>query len=264
MSVAASSASEPLLLIGARQRAALREALVACVQAWRKEWTTAADSARVLLAEEVEHGGARSGHAVCVSLVSATHGKLAWVQAEHDALPGWLGIAAHSEAGSSGSHAVAREFQVEMVHALCAALARRARIDDTTIECMPGTERPDRRGRSLAVTIQLSSSRAKTTLLLTPRFVEALVPPRRGERSAAALGRRRPAIGEERVSVEAVLGEAEVSLRDLAQLAVDDVIVLDRPLRAGGSLTMPDGTSVASIALGRCGERRAISISKRT
>jgi flagellar motor switch/type III secretory pathway protein FliN len=258
------SVSEPLLLIGARRRAALREAFVACVNAWRKEWTTAADPVRVLLAEEVEHGGSRSGHAVCMSMKSATHGKLAWIQAEHDALPGWLGVAAHTEPNSLSSHAVAREFQVEMTRALCTTLARRARVDDATVECTSGTERPDRRCRSLAVTIQMGSSRAKTTLLLTPRLVELLVPPRSGERSSATLGRRRPAIAEERVSVEAVLGDAEVSLRDLAQLAVDDVIVLDRPLRAGGRLTMPDGTNVASIALGRSGERRAISINKRS
>jgi len=109
----------------------------------------------------------------------------------------------------------------------------------------------------------MGSSRAKTTLLLTSRLIESLVPPRSAERASSAVTRRRPAIAEERVSVEAVLGDAEVSLRDLAQLAIDDVIVLDRPLRAAGRLTMPDGTSVASIAIGRCGDRRAVSINKR-
>jgi len=264
MSVGASSAVEPLLLIGARRRAALREAFVACVQAWRNEWATATDPMRVLFAEEVEHGGARNGHAVYVSMKSGTHGKLAWIQAEHDAVPGWLGIAAHAEPNSLASHAVAREFQLEMVRSLCTTLARQAHIDDSTSECTSATERPAWRGRSLAVTIQMGPARAKTTLLLSPRLVELLAPPRSGERSSPAPSRRRPAIAEERVLVEAVLGDAEVSLRDLAQLAVDDVIVLDRPLRAGGWLTMPDGTSVASIALGRCGERRAISVSKRT
>ena len=150
---------------------------------------------------------------------SAAHGGLAWVHAEHDALTGWLGIAAHAEHSSSGSHVIAREFQAEMLRALCAALARRARIDDTVVEATPGAERPDRRARALAVTIQMGSSRAKTTLLLTSRFIELLVPPRSAERASSAVTRRRPAIAEERVSVEAVLGDAEVSLRDLAQLA---------------------------------------------
>lgn len=263
MSIAGTAAAEPLLLIGARRRAALHDTLVACVQAWRKDWSVATDPVRVLLAEEVDHSCARSTHVTCMSMRSAVHGKLVCVNAEHDALSGWLGIVAHAEHNSSGSHVVAREFQAEMLRGLCTALARRARIDDTVVETTPAAERPDRRARAVAVTIQIGASRAKTALQLTPRFVELLVPPRSTERAPSVVTRRRPAIAEERVAVEAVLGDAEVALRDLAQLAVGDVIVLDRPLRAGGRLTMPDGTGVASIAIGRCGERRAVTITKR-
>jgi hypothetical protein len=263
MSIAEPSAAEPLLLIGARRRAALHDTLVACVQAWRKDWSAAADPVRVLLAEEVEHTCVRSGPATCISMRSAAHGGLAWVHAEHDALAAWLGIAAHAEHSSPGSHVIAREFQAEMLRALCAVLARRAHIDDTIVDATPGAERSNRRARALATTIQIGASRAKTILLLSSRLVELLVPPRSVERASSAVTRRRPAVAEERVSVEAVLGDAEVSLRDLAQLVIDDVIVLDRPLRAAGRLTMPDGTGVASIAIGRCGDRRAVSINKR-
>ena len=258
-----SVAAEPLMLIGARRRAALHDTLVSCVQAWRKEWTAAADPVRVLLAEEVEATCGRNVHGTCIAMKSDNHGKLAWAHAEQDALSGWLGVGGHAEHGSPGSHAIAREFQAEMLSALATALARRARVDDAVIEPTTGSGRPDRKARSVAVTIQMGSSRAKTTLQLTPRFAELLVPLRTAERASSAVSRRRPAIAEERVTVEAVLGDAEVSLRDLSELAIDDVIVLDRPLKAGGRLTMPDGTNVATVAIGRRGDRRAISINKR-
>lgn len=263
MNTDASADAEPLLLIGARRRAALREALVACVQSWRREWSAAADPVRVLLAEEVEQAGVRGAQPICLSMRSVAHGKLASLSADHDALAGWLGVVAHTEHGSSGVHAIAREFQVEMLSALCTALARRARIDDSIVESTAHVERPERRGRTLAVTIHPGAARAKTTLLLAPRFIELLLPPRAAVQ-ASAVSRRRHALAEETVQVEAVLGDAEVSLRDLTQLAVGDVIVMELPLRAGGRLTTQDGRTIASIALGRCGDRRAISINKRS
>ena len=51
--------------------------------------------------------------------------------------------------------------------------------------------------------------------------------------------RRRQAIAPEKVKLEAVLGSANVSLRELVQLAVGDVIVLDQPLTRGGHLGLP-------------------------
>ena len=251
MSVAGSSAAEPLLLIGARRRAALHDTLVACVQAWRKDWSGAADPVRVLLAEEVEHTCVRSAHATCISMKSAAHGGLAWLHAEHDALTGWLGIAAPrstARPARTSSHESSRpRCYVRSARPWHGARASTIRLSKR--RRVP--QRPDRRARALAVTIQMGSSRAKTTLLLTSRFVELLVPPRSAERASSAVARRRPAIAEERVSMEAVLGDAEVSLRDLAQLALGDVIVLDRTLRAGGRLTMPDGTASHPSPIGR-------------
>lgn len=264
MSGVAPAAAQPLLLIGARRRAALHDTLVACAQSWRKEWSAATDPVRILLAEEVENTNSRGTQVTCLSMRSAAHGKLACVSAELDALPGLLGVAPHADRGACGAHNIAREFEGEMLRALCATLARRARIEDMTVESASSAERPDRRARTLPVTIHIGTSRPKVSLLLTAQFLELLVPPQSATRSSSAMTRRRHAVAQEAVRVEAVLGEAEVSLRDLAQLAFGDVIVLEQPLRAGGRLTMPDGASVATFALGRSNDRRAISISKRS
>jgi flagellar motor switch protein FliM len=77
-----------------------------------------------------------------------------------------------------------------------------------------------------------------------------------------ALEKRRNAIDEETVRVEAVLGEADVSVGDLAALGVDDVIVLRSGLSQPGYLSTGNGRRIANITVGRVGNKRAITVTK--
>jgi len=69
----------------------------------------------------------------------------------------------------------------------------------------------------------------------------------------AKLATRRTAIVDESVRVEAVLGDATVSVGDLASLAVNDVVVLSGELSQPSHLITGDGRRVADFSLGRLG-----------
>ena len=63
------------------------------------------------------------------------------------------------------------------------------------------------------------------------------------------------------VSGCAVVGETSMSVSELAELAVDDVLVLDQRLVEPVTLVSPgSGAAVAAGSLGRSGARRAIKV----
>jgi hypothetical protein len=97
------------------------------------------------------------------------------------------------------------------------------------------------------------------TLLVAASRLEQLAPARtpvRGDLLA-----RRDAVGENVVELRAVVGEASMSMTELAELAVDNVLVLDQRLTEPVTLVSPGtGAAVAAGNLGRSGARRAIKV----
>jgi len=87
--------------------------------------------------------------------------------------------------------------------------------------------------------------------------MEALLPARAPVTQPLESARR--AIGENTVALRAVVGETRIPVGELAELAIDDVLVLDHALTA--PLTVVCGKSLAAVVagnLGRAGARRAI------
>ena len=80
-------------------------------------------------------------------------------------------------------------------------------------------------------------------------------------RGPHALDSRREAIGDNTVALRAVVGEASMSVNELTELALDDVLVLDQRLSDLVTLVSPaSGIAVTTGNLGRSGARRAIKI----
>jgi len=76
------------------------------------------------------------------------------------------------------------------------------------------------------------------------------------------LTRRAGAIDAECVRIEAFLGEAEVSLQELASLRPGHVIVLNQPLSQPGYLAMHDGRRLANVSVGTSDASRAVIVTK--
>lgn len=251
--------SRPLLLLSTKRRAALRDTLTACVGSWRSQWSAAHEPLDIAVPQDCEHASERGMFTIRLSFASQTHGELGDVRADADVLPSLLAIGASAETGGA-AHGVTREFLVEMLRSLCRALAQRAQVDDVLIEPARVSSEAKARAGYLAVALRTGHGKPRVVVSLTARAVELLAPPSNVQRTSAPLTRRRLAVTAERVQLEAVLGNADVALRDLVNLTVGDVIVLDQPLDRGGHLALPDGRVVAQVVVGRAGERRAISI----
>jgi flagellar motor switch/type III secretory pathway protein FliN len=100
--------------------------------------------------------------------------------------------------------------------------------------------------------------------LFLPEHV--LIPAMKG-----AMARRREAVGRPRgclealrpvrLSIEAVVGKAELSLHDLQHLSVGDVVVLDAPLKDGISLRLAgSGRAIGRGKLGRAGAHPTVQL----
>jgi flagellar motor switch protein FliM len=71
----------------------------------------------------------------------------------------------------------------------------------------------------------------------------------------------RDAIGENTLTLRAEVGETQLSLTELSDLALDDVLVLDQHLAEPVTLVSPtSGAAVAAGNLGRAGARRAVKV----
>lgn len=254
--------SRPLLLLGTRRRTALRDVLVSCIESWRSRWSAAREPLDITVPCEGENACPRTSFTIGLTVTSREHGELGILQTDCDILPSLLGVVAPAEAGAA--HGSARELLMEMLRSLCTELAKRAHIEDVVIEparvSQPAKLRPDH----LPVAFRAGHGKARIVLWLAARAVELLAPPATAKRASAPLARRREAVAPERVRLVAMLGDADVALRELVQLAVGDVIVLDQPLSRGGHLALPFGRIVAQVVLGRSGEQRAVSIAAKS
>jgi flagellar motor switch/type III secretory pathway protein FliN len=101
-----------------------------------------------------------------------------------------------------------------------------------------------------------------------PSALRLLVELPETQRAAAArrpvpLGSARTAIGQQPVTLEVRLGEAEIALGALATLAVGDVLVLDRRLDEGVELRLDEQRLPCAAYLGSVDGRIAVEVTRR-
>jgi len=135
--------------------------------------------------------------------------------------------------------------------------AARATLERTTLP-IPAAIRQLGATRCAVASITLGDAEATFSIALSPAFVASLLPTRNDFALGERVEPRRAAAAEQPVGIEAVLGHAEVSVRDLALLAVGDVIVMDESLSDPGSLQIEGGGRVCRVMPGRLDSRRAV------
>jgi flagellar motor switch/type III secretory pathway protein FliN len=109
--------------------------------------------------------------------------------------------------------------------------------------------------------LQLKSGGGRGCTLLVSAARLELLAPARAVAGAGPLAARREAVGENTVMLRAQLGETRIPVGELADLALDDVLVLDQGLT--DPIAIYCGKSAAPVVagnLGRAGARRAIKL----
>jgi len=260
--------AQPLLFLGDRRREALTARTAAAARRWRQHWVPGADDAFDAACAAPHADGfaapvasvatscwalAAAGDRIAVLLLP--HGTFAWCVTE-------TGAAALDLGGSYAADSLAEGLEHEVARTLLAEACLRDAREVATVTRIAADELADwsRGARAWTLTLQTAGCARGCTLLVAASRLEQLAQARAPVRGDA-LGARRDAVGENVVALRAVVGEASMSVTELAELALDDVLVLDQRLTEPVTLMSPvNGAAVAAGNLGRSGARRAIKV----
>lgn len=252
---------EPVVLLGASRRQRLVQLLRQAVEEWRQQWSGGSHLAfEVDVAEALCRKPAASvGRAFAFSAAAGEHRLLA-ISVPLEAQYELLGIPAPRSIIEGGGE-TASAVVAEALRALCSKLARSPGVNVTALAA---EKVPSVWGQyGLTVTVKTAGERVLLRARLFPELLVAMLPSQ-PVKAAEPLVSRRSAIGMEPVGVQAWLGEAEVSLGELANLQIGDVILLEANLSGAGHLALPDGRELAQIRLGSAAGSRAVSVVGRT
>jgi hypothetical protein len=254
----------PIVLLGDTRKRVIGEYVRAGVERWRRAW---ADDPKPRIAVDVSGTeslvGRWSSHS-CFQANSARGATLCLFVAPR-CLPAIAGLRGSVLDATNRRHdpdTLAAGIEFEALQRLARELLGGTRTEMTSFERMtlpiPAAIRQLGAARCPVASITLGEAEATFSIALSPVFVSSLLPTRNDSPRDERVEPRRSAVAEQVVGVEAVLGHAEVSIRDLALLAVGDVIVMDESLSDPGSLQIEGGERVCRVALGQLDGRRAV------
>jgi hypothetical protein len=261
----------PLLLLGDSRRRAIADRVARSLEEWQRQWLP--DLAQTIRVD-IEDVRARPidirAHEACCFQVTANGDTPLVLVVPRRSLAGLVGAPSH---GAEASSRFADD------RSLAAALEREALL--RLASCVLGKE-PAREPAQIELTrlpqgavdvlrefdaaryacacVTLGDARCVLDALISPALAERLLPERPVAPAVERVERRRSAAAEQIVEVDGLLGHAEVSLADLAALAVGDVIVLQQSLSEAGAIAVRGGERVTGAAPGRVDGKRAIQI----
>ena len=258
--------AQPLLFLGERRRKTLQERAAGAFRRWRQVWAPESQEVFEASCESPAAGGfvervasvatsawelQIAGERVAVLLLP--HATFAWCVHAGGGPPldGASAVAPES-IGDELENAVARSLLAEACAVDKREVANVSRVASDDLADW------SRAARAWKLQGRASSGRAVTLLVAATRM-ETLLPARAPVTQPLESARR--AIGENTVALRAMVGETRIPVGELAELAIDDVLVLDHALTA--PLTVVCGKSLAAVVagnLGRAGARRAIKI----
>jgi hypothetical protein len=268
MSNADAALVEPFLILGQRRRACLERVLSERIEVWRRGWSTGREPIQSVVIDSVDPTVQRAQHdaSVAICAASAVHGTLMQLCAGPEALSGLLGmtVPGAERRSAAGAQSVVVELELTLARSLCEELLHSAGVADAVLDSKRIAATRETGGRNGCLSVVVSAAgRPRLALWLTPRCVELLAPPQPPANvQSPRMERRKSAIGDERVRMEAILGDVEIDFRDLVQLAAGDVIVLEQSLSGTAQLATLAGVRLAQVQLGSVGGLRAVSVIK--
>jgi Type III flagellar switch regulator (C-ring) FliN C-term len=264
---AAQQGAMPILVLGQSRRHKLQNQLHSVVQNWIDHWHAADDvkpSINIQLADLMpETLSVPSGSRAVLG--SNSTGPQLYVVVPAQVVGSVLGFPRYVSL-SSDVTGLANEVLDQIVNSLAQEVRKLCKNEllQSTMITLEANEITKRLSKSHWFYFQIEIASDQNHLLLilvSPEWMQMLSPTPI-VKSEQKVDVRRNAIGEELIQLEAVLGEAHVSVGELTSLSVDDVLVLDATLSQLGSLTTRTGQRVATVTVGRVGDKRAVVISK--
>lgn len=257
----------PLLFLGDQRRQAVTNRVAEGLRRWRQSWVRdAADTFEVTAESPAAEGwtGAVAGVVTSVWVLEAGAERLAALLLPHATFAWAVQEAGTSSLDSGGApeDSIAARLEQEVALTLLSELCQLERRDAAAVRRMTSDELAEwsRATRAWTFHARGAAGGRGCSVLLASSRVERLAPAR-APMSGAPLDSRREAVGENTVVLRAVVGETALSMSELAEIALDDVLMLDQRLAEPVTLvSSPSGSPVATGSLGRSGLRRAIKV----
>jgi flagellar motor switch/type III secretory pathway protein FliN len=251
---------EPVVQLGTSRRQRLQQALQQAIDEWRQQWSGSTHGAfEVDVAEALCRRPAVSGGRALAFAASAGADRLLAMTVPVETQHELVGVPSPRTA-VDGAGETASAVLEEALRALCLRLTHAKAAERVNVATLPAEKLPQTWGQyGLTITVKAAGGRALMRARLFPELLMAMLPSQI-VKPTEPLSSRRSAIGIEPVAVQAWLGEAEVSLDELAKLQIGDVIVLEATVSSAGHLALPDGRELAQIRLGSTAGKRAVSV----
>jgi len=269
----ASLRAAPFLLLGDARRRELIKRASACVDRWRREWMGARSTMELreidgsqLVKEWRDAICFVSGGREEDRLPANTYAFPGTSQASQQAplallmpVRGLPGMGYLDNERSLAGRLLSEALQALADELLSGAGARKAALErsaaptDQLIRELSGQ-------RYIGLRAINTDGRPVLALLFAPATVGALLPSPATSHGAERIERRVAAAGMQMVEIDAVLGHADVSVPDIASLAVGDVLVLNESLSELGQIVIRGGGVIAAAAPGRVDAKCAVQI----
>jgi flagellar motor switch/type III secretory pathway protein FliN len=253
----------PFLLLGDTRRRAIADYVRSGVERWRRAWSQD-PKPRV----SVEVGGTEfltgrwSGQS-CFQ-VNSTRASGLWMFVATRCMPvicGIQGMTVDSLERHPEPEGLAARLERESLQRLARELLG-AQAHITSFERTPLSVAAAARqlgpARYAVAAVTLGEAETTFSIALPPGLSASLSPTTGTFKPDERVQSRKSALTDQSVGVEVVLGHTEVSIRDLAQLSVGDVIVMDEPLTGSGSLEVQGSGRVGRVSFGQVDGLRAV------
>lgn len=250
----------PFRLIGDTERAALRKATQEATQAWAADWFATAPSTAIALTADCGPQAAPSGTWMITSIDAD-----AWVAWKLDDQPcrEYAQLLLDAPLGSIAKPTpLLRMLIDDCLHDLAARLLLAAGLGDAGLTVASGSLTEWRTGYgSGAVSGSLGGDLPQQEFVLGPSVVAGIsARPSAPPLATPELLPRTNAIGSAKTRIELLLGEAELSLAELANISVGDVIRLKSPFREPLTVKTVDGQPLLKAHLGTRNGRKALQV----
>jgi len=258
--------TQPLLFLGERRRNALQSRAASALARWRSGWVPGLQDAFEVSCEPPDVAGftapvasvATSGWSLCVgdermAVLLLPHATFSWCVHASGGQPFDGGAAVAPDS-------IGEQLELEVARSLLLETCVPDKREVTKVSRFSLGDLADwsRTARAWKLQARYATGR-NLTLLVSAARLEVLLPARAPGRQP--LQSAREAIGENTVSLRAVVGETHIPVGELAGLAIDDVLVLDQVLTDPVTIISDRSQStVVAGNLGRAGARRAIKI----
>jgi flagellar motor switch/type III secretory pathway protein FliN len=261
--------AQPLLFLGDKRRRAVTARIEAGCRRWRRQWAPGSDEAFEVACDSPAAGGfaepvasaATTGWALetgdeRAAVLLLPHSTFAWMVHE-GAQPMNLAV----PVTDSPADSIVEKLEQEVARTLLSELCVPVSNEPVRVARMPADAITDwsRTARAWTLQAKTATGRGFTVLVSSARL--EMLAPARGMPASQKLAALRDAIGENTLTLRAEVGETQLSLTELSDLALDDVLVLDQHLAEPVTLVSPtSGAAVAAGNLGRAGARRAVKV----